>query len=162
MFSTPARHRPGRRLAATAAVLLAAAGTLACSSSDSEGTTTTTTKEAAASTTTAPEDGGTVVTKSGPIELAVGERATIELEANPTTGFQWEFTADPNADVVKVVSDEYRSGSNESGMVGSGGTQTIVIEGVAAGTSTVELQYVRPWETDHSGAETATFDVTVS
>jgi len=109
--------------------------------------------------TTTTVNNGTVVTASGPIDLEVGGRATIELEANPTTGFQWTFTSEPDTAVVRVVSDTYVAGSTAA--VGSGGQQTIVIEGVSAGSTTIELAYSRPWETGVTPAETATFAVTV-
>jgi inhibitor of cysteine peptidase len=150
------RHRPLSRPVAVAAVAaLALLG--ACSSDDSSsGDATTTT--AAATSTTASE--GTVITSPGPVELAVGERATLELEANPTTGYQWEPSAEPDAAVVTIVSDTYVAGGSDA--MGAGGTQRIVVEGVAAGTTTLELRYVRPWESDTPPAETASYQITVS
>ena len=142
-----------------AATLVALTAVAACSSSDSEGATTTT--EPAGSTTTAAQDGGDLVTEPGPVSLGVGDRATLELEANPTTGYQWELATEPDSSVVSVVSDTYTAATSDTGMVGAGGTQVIVIEGVAAGTTTLELRYVRPWETDGAAAETASFDITV-
>ena len=150
------RHRLLTRTAAVSAVAaLALLG--ACSSDDdSSGDTTTTT--ASATSTTATE--GTVITSPGAVDLAVGERATLELEANPTTGYQWEPSAEPDAAVVKVVSDTYVAGGSDA--MGAGGTQRIVVEGVAAGTTTLELRYVRPWESDTPPAETASYQITVS
>ena len=87
-----------------------------------------------------------MIDSPGPVELAVGESATLELEANPTTGYQWEPSAEPDAAVIRIVSDTYVA--PDSAAMGAGGTQRIVIEGVAAGTTTLELRYVRPWEAD--------------
>ena len=141
-----------------------------CGDGDDQSTSTSTTAvpsttaepstTAAPSTSAAPDDSGEVVTAPGPIELSVGGRATIELEANPTTGYQWEPASEPDSSVLRVVSDEYRSGG--SGAVGSGGTQVMVIEGVAAGSTTLDLRYVRPWEDGGEPAETAAYEVTVS
>jgi inhibitor of cysteine peptidase len=160
-FSSRTAHRsrrPGRGWFAAATALVALTALAACSSSDSEGATTTT--EASSSTTTA-QDGGDIVTEPGPVSLGVGDRATLELEANPTTGYQWELATEPDAAVVSVVSDTYTASTTDSGMVGAGGTQRIVIQGVAAGSTTLELRYVRPWETDGAAAQTASFDITV-
>jgi len=148
-----------RRLVVSAALagplLLSAA---ACSSDSSESKNTGTTESSTSeSTTTAPE--GEIVTASGPITLAVGDTATIRLAANPTTGYQWEPSAAPDEAVIRVVSDHYEAA--DSNVVGSGGTQDIVIEGTGAGTTTFELRYVRPWEDGGAAAETATFEVTV-
>ena len=134
---------------------------VACSG-DSDESAPTTAKEAVTTTTASGSDGGKVITDSGPITLATGADATIELEANPTTGYQWELSTEPDTSIVRVVSDEYTATTAEDGMVGVGGTQRVVLQGVAAGTTTIEMRYVRPWETDQSGADTATFDVTVS
>ena len=159
----PTVRRGTRLVAATAAVVLLASGTLACGSDDDakDGTTTTTAKSSASSSSTTPKDAD-IVTDSGPIALDVGATATIELSANVTTGYEWSVTTEPDAAVVTIVSNDYVPTPTDQEMTGSGGTQKIVIEGVAAGTTTLELQYVRSWETDHTGAETATFDITVS
>ena len=155
-----ASRRVRRRWVATAALAMAVIGVAACSSSDSESTTTTTAAPAS-TTTTAAQDGGDIVTEPGPVSLGVGDRATLELEANPTTGYQWELATEPDSSIVAVVSDTYTAATNDTGMVGAGGTQVIVIEGVAAGSTTLELRYVRPWETDGAAAQTASFDITV-
>lgn len=110
--------------------------------------------------TTTTADGGTVYTKSGSIALKVGERATIELEANPSTGYQWDLDADPDGDVVHIVSDHYVAAP--TAVVGASGTQTIVIEGVGAGETQLSLSYGRPWEHSAPAAETANFTITVS
>jgi inhibitor of cysteine peptidase len=151
------RHRPlTRTVAASAVAALALLG--ACSSSDDSSGDTSSTTTTSSTSTTASE--GTVITSPGAVELAVGERATLELEANPTTGYQWEPSAEPDAAVVKVVSDTYVAGGSDA--MGAGGTQRIVVEGVAAGTTTLELRYVRPWESDTPPAETASYQITVS
>lgn len=136
-------------MAGVAAIALLVCG---CSSDDEPASSTSSTSEAA--------DDGTVGREPGPIELSVGERATIELEANPTTGYRLEPASEPDSSVIHVVSDEYRSASSDA--VGAGGTQVMVIEGVAAGTTTLDLRYVRPWEDGGEPAETAAFEVTVT
>jgi inhibitor of cysteine peptidase len=147
-------------------VTVLAAVLAGCGNGDDDAATTTSTTAApsttAESSTTAQPDegGGEVITTPGPIELSVGGRATIQLEANPTTGYQWEPASEPDSSVLRVVSDEYVAA--DSDVVGSGGTQVMVIEGVAAGSTTLELRYVRPWEDGGEPAETAAYDVTVS
>ncbi len=152
---------PLRRLAVSLALVgPLALSAVACSSSDSEGASKDTTSTTVATTTSESVPEGDVVTASGPIDLAVGETATIRLAANPTTGYQWEPAGAPDDAVIRVVSDHYEAEATE--VVGSGGTQEIVIEGTGAGTTTLELRYVRPWEEGGTPAETATFEITVS
>jgi inhibitor of cysteine peptidase len=148
------------RLAAIALCVPVAALAAGCSSSSdsSSADSTTTTTAAGASTTTA--GGGVTVTEPGPVSLKPGEQATIILDSNPTTGYSWELTSAPDTAVVRVVSDTYVPPSTQ--VPGAGGTQEIRIEGVAAGTATLEFGYRRPWETDVPPTETASFPVTVS
>lgn len=142
-------------LAAMSTVVL-----LGCSSDSSDGSSTTTSAADDSTTTSAAPDDGPVVTEPGPVELEVGGRATLELSANQTTGYQWELAAEPDGAVVTVVSDTYVAA--ESDAMGAGGMQRVVVEGVAAGTTTLELRYVRPWETDAEPADTATYQLTVT
>ncbi|MFZ4668117.1 MAG: protease inhibitor I42 family protein [Microthrixaceae bacterium] len=148
------------RLIALALCLPVAAVAVGCSSS-SDSTTTTT--ASGSSTTTADGGsggGGVTVTEPGPVSLKPGEQATIILESNPTTGYSWELTSAPDTAVVRVVSDTYVPPAEQ--MPGAGGKQEILIEGVGAGTATLEFGYRRPWETDVPPTETAAFPVTVS
>lgn len=114
----------------------------------------------ATSTTASAGKGGPTITAAGPVQLEVGGRATIQLEANPTTGYQWQPSAAPDATVYRIVSDTYRAA--DTSRVGAPGTQEIVVEGVAAGTATLTLEYVRPWENGVAPAQTASFPITVS
>ncbi len=132
---------------------------IGCSSDSSDGSSTTTAPADSTTTSAAPDD-GPVVTEPGPVELEVGGRATLELSANQTTGYQWELAAEPDAAIVTVVSDTYVAA--ESDAMGAGGTQRVVVEGVAAGSTTLELRYVRPWEADAAPADTATYELTVA
>lgn len=132
---------------------------MSCTKEAQDASSTSTTK---VSTTVAESDGDNVITESGPIELTVGGRATIELDANPTTGYQWELATEPDTTIVAVASDEYTATPAANGMVGSGGTQRVVVQGVAVGTTTIELRYVRPWESDQPAAQTASFTITVA
>lgn len=155
-----------RRVALLAAVLatLAVITPLACSSDDDPGSGTADRSGGSGEDRDRgegeDEEGGRVVTAPGPITLAVGGRATIRLESNATTGYQWAAVSGPDPAVATVVSTNYRpSGSDR---VGAGGTQDFVVEGVAAGTTTLELGYSRPWEEGTPPSETASFPITVS
>jgi inhibitor of cysteine peptidase len=143
---------------------------VACGSGDEDDdSSSTSTTEASGSTTTADADGSTTTAPTGgtqqvspdpsePIDLAVGATVTLDLEANPTTGYSWEITIADEA-VVEKVGDTYEATS--SGMVGSGGRQLIELEGVAAGETTVEAVYLRPFEPDQP-AQTETWTVRVT
>lgn len=77
--------------------------------------------------------------------LAVGETDTIELESNRTTGYKWHYSMDDKG-VVEVVSDEYQQYEHEEEVVGAGGRRIFEIKGAEEGTTTLEFEYSREWE----------------
>ena len=102
--------------------------------------------------------GGPTSTVYGPgdsITVQNGEQFTIALTANPTTGYSW--AAEDNDDVKQVSSKQLQSNS----MPGAGGTQVITFEATAKGSTTLVLNYARPFEQDRPPAETEKFPVTV-
>lgn len=85
-------------------------------------------------------------TGAGPqdaINVHVGEEFTIELNANPSTGFSW--VVDCDKEMLEHAETKYVSASEE-GMVGMGGTDEIVFKALAAGQTKITLTYMRPWE----------------
>jgi predicted secreted protein len=71
-------------------------------------------------------------------------RVVIELAGNPSTGYSWTYTLEPEG-IVKEVFAEYRSDASQH-RVGSGGTFVFSFEGIAPGQSTLTFRYARPWE----------------
>ena len=86
------------------------------------------------------------------------KRITIELEGNPTTGYSWAYTMEPEG-IVREVSAEYRrvpepgnSAEVPEGRAGRGGVFVFVFESLKPGTAELRFRYARPWE---SGTEPA-------
>jgi inhibitor of cysteine peptidase len=93
----------------------------------------------------------------------VAERAAsffIELDANPTTGYQWQVSQEPDPVVARVVSIDYVPDETDEDVVGSGGIVRIEVEAVGVGTTTLGLEYVGPGA-DAEVAETRRFTVEV-
>lgn len=84
------------------------------------------------------------------IEMKVGERVSLELEGNPTTGYSWQVIATDPAVLAPAGEPDYESSSDASG---AGGTFTFRFDAVGAGETEVVLQYFRSWEepTDTAG-----------
>jgi inhibitor of cysteine peptidase len=79
------------------------------------------------------------------LNLKVGQQIVVVLEGNPTTGYTWE-ALDLDASMIQQVgSTEFKS--SNTGLVGAGGTQTLVFKTLKAGTTNLTLIYHRPWET---------------
>jgi inhibitor of cysteine peptidase len=92
------------------------------------------------------------------ITLQKGQTLTIKLEANPTTGYSWEFVGSEEAVLRQVGEPEFEA---DSDLLGAPGTQTLRFEAVEAGQTELRLVYRRPWETDVEPVETFTVQVTV-
>lgn len=94
-------------------------------------------------------------------ELGVGDELTIVLCANASTGFSWEEPVVSDPAVVAVTGSTYVEPTSEEPVVGARGSQEIVLEALAAGTSTVTVAYSRPWEGGEKGVWTYEVTVTV-
>ena len=109
--------------------------------------------------------GGTssvTVVGSGEVTLREGGELKVALAANPSTGYSWEVSGAPDAAVLEQVGEPaYEASPTETMVVGSGGTTTFVFRAVGAGTTTLELVYLRPWEDGVEPVDTVTIDVTV-
>ena len=142
-WQTSAMRRGIRR---TGALLVAGALALAACGSDSAG------GEGGG------EDGGKVFTSS-PVDVSVDDTFTIELEANPSTGYTWELAGPLDDKVVVSLGSDHQAG--EGSGVGVPGQQLFSFKAVGKGSTTIALQYVRPWETGVSPAQTSDFTVNV-
>lgn len=89
-------------------------------------------------------------------EVNSGERVSITLEGNPTTGYSWELIEYDAAVVEPVGEAEYKS---DSKLIGGGGAYTFTFKALVPGMTTVKLVYQRSWETDTEPIEV--FEVTL-
>ena len=75
------------------------------------------------------------------LQAVVGGQFTINLDASPATGFQWELDYyDPV--FVSLVSSEYQPYS--APQMGSAGSQQYVFQALKVGDTTVKLSYANP------------------
>jgi predicted secreted protein len=81
-----------------------------------------------------------------PIEIHTGDRFTIVLDANVTTGYSWVFGTPVDENILRLVKSDYISSKN--GMTGTGGNQVWVFEALQPGTTMITLKYERSWETE--------------
>ena len=98
----------------------------------------------ACSTTFAPaelneSDSGRTLT------LKVGERFTISLPSNPTTGYAWSFDA-PYDEKVLILSSDTFANPEAEGVTGAPGRRILTFSVVGPGRSGIRLGYKRPWE----------------
>lgn len=85
----------------------------------------------------------TAVDSGRSITAASGQSVVISLDANPTTGYQWDLDGAPDPAVLKLVNSRYRR--DPLGAVGGGGIDVWTFEAMGAGTTRVKLVYHRPF-----------------
>jgi inhibitor of cysteine peptidase len=90
------------------------------------------------------------------IRVKVGEEFTISLKANPTTGYDWECTS--VYEWIQPLDKTYQA--DNTGLVGSGGTDIFRFKAHGQGKATLDFVYKRLWET--TSVEQKNFTVEVS
>jgi inhibitor of cysteine peptidase len=78
------------------------------------------------------------------ITAAPGSQFTLALDANRSTGFQWELAKPLDESVVKHVGTSWEQEPNAP--LGAGGKEIWTFDAVAPGWAKIELVYRRPWE----------------
>jgi inhibitor of cysteine peptidase len=118
-----------------AAVLLAVASLAACGSGSGGDDNASPAAPKTIEITPAAQTGTTV-------EAAVGDTIVVSLEANPTTGYTWEFTA---GDTISIAGSKYVADPNPDGLSGVGGTQLVTLTVTKAGASDLTGMYRQQW-----------------
>jgi inhibitor of cysteine peptidase len=134
-------------------LLLVAAIAAGCGSDSGSG-------NGSGSATTGGGDGDGKVYTTSPVDVKVDDKFTISLEANPSTGYSWELTGPLDDKVVVQLGSDHQPGQGTG--VGVPGQQLFRFQAVGQGTATIDLQYVRPWETSVPPAKTSEFTVNVT
>jgi inhibitor of cysteine peptidase len=78
------------------------------------------------------------------IVAPVGESFTIELEGNPTTGYEWELEFDN--DKLKLMDRQYQP--PDANAVGGGGKEQFKLKAIKKGDTVIRAIYKRAWERD--------------
>jgi inhibitor of cysteine peptidase len=97
--------------------------------------------------------------------IKAGEEFTVTLCSNQTTGFAWSETAQiSDQTVVKQTSHQYVAPGEggETQLVGAAGEEVWKFQALKSGSSTISLEYSRPWEGGEKGAWTFSLEVTVN
>ena len=92
------------------------------------------------------------------ITLTRGTELAVNLAANPSTGFSWTEPVVGQSSVVQLTESKYLAPA--TGLAGAAGTQVWTFKASETGTTTVSMDYGRPWQ----GGEKAewTFQLTVT
>jgi len=95
------------------------------------------------------------------VEVAAGGSLEVTLESNATTGFQWSETAEiSDQSVLKQTSHQFVTPEN-TGMVGAPGKEVWTFGALKKGSSTISMEYSRPWEGGEKAEQTFSLTVVV-
>ena len=97
------------------------------------------------------------------VEVTAGSMLTVTLGSNPTTGFQWTEEAQiSGTEALKQVSHEFIGPESEPPPPpGTPGQEVWTFEALEEGTTTISMEYSRPWEGGEKGEWTYNLTVTV-
>lgn len=95
---------------------------------------------------------------SAKVTLGVGDTLTVLLQANVTTGYGWQITANNKA----LLSPGARANlPAENNRVGASARQRLLFTAKAPGRDRLVLAYARPWEKNAAPARALTLEVTI-
>nr|MBC8203751.1 protease inhibitor I42 family protein [Planctomycetota bacterium] len=100
----------------------------------------------------------TAVDAQQSITIAPSRVFNIELQSNPTTGYEWSLAMQPEG-VVSFKTKKYTS--DASGRVGVGGITSWALRSKKVGKTTLIFTYHRPWEKNVDPARKVTFNINV-
>ncbi len=87
-----------------------------------------------------------ISTTNATLSVKTNEQFYITLSSNPSTGYAWQVASVSNPDMVRFVDSQYIR--PESELIGAPGKQVLTFNALQEGSATIQLEYVRPWETD--------------
>jgi inhibitor of cysteine peptidase len=86
-----------------------------------------------------------VSTTNATLSAKINQQFYITLSSNPSTGYEWQVASVSNPDMVRFVDSQYIH--PESELLGAAGKQVLTFNALQEGNTTIQLEYVRPWET---------------
>lgn len=97
------------------------------------------------------------------VEVSADGTLTVTLCSNPTTGFLWSESAQISDPTVLQQTDHQLvvAGSEPPPPPGTPGQEVWTLKALKKGTSTVSMEYSRPWEGGEKGARTFILTVVV-
>ena len=75
-------------------------------------------------------------------EIGVGDKITVKLCSNATTGFSWDYIMTGD-EAVKEENHDFEE--PDSDLVGVAGTEVWTFEGIKAGTTVIDMEYSQQW-----------------
>jgi predicted secreted protein len=103
----------------------------------------------------------TIGVPSGLISVATGEKFSLKLESNPSTGYQWQLLQPYDPGLITLLGKGCMVNPSPHPTLGSGTTDIWNFKAIGKGKTEIRLKYVRPWEKGVLPVKTMTIPVTV-
>lgn len=98
---------------------------------------------------------------AAPLNLRVGQKISMVLDGNPTTGYIWQLAGTVPTEGPVLV-ELITAGDCEENCCGFPTPTTLTITAVKPGTQRVHVVYARPWEKGKAPVQELIYDVVVS
>jgi inhibitor of cysteine peptidase len=90
------------------------------------------------------------------IETKVGETFSVVLDANPTTGYDWQ--GDFDEAFLKLAKKDFKA---ESELLGAGGKETFEFQALNLGKTQMTFSYLRSWEKGVEPIEKKVYEIEI-
>ncbi|MDD4183346.1 MAG: protease inhibitor I42 family protein, partial [Candidatus Omnitrophica bacterium] len=100
------------------------------------------------------------LTQDKTIKVEAGQDFTITLEANATTGYEWQLAKPLDENRFKLISSGYVA--DKLNRIGAGGRQVWVFKALKAGETVISFKYIRQWEKNTPPAKEESFLIHVT
>jgi len=95
------------------------------------------------------------------LEVEVGDSFMVALCSNQTTGFQWSESAQIDDETIVEQTNHKFISPEEQQIVGAAGQEVWTFQALQEGTTTIFMEYSRPWEDDEEAEWTFTLTLVV-
>ena len=95
------------------------------------------------------------------VKVNTGDSVIVTLCSNPTTGFQWSESAQISDQTILQQTGHRFEGPEAENIIGGAGKEIWTFKALKKGTSTISMEYSRPWEQGVEPAKTFTLTVIV-
>jgi len=106
-------------------------------------------------------DCSTVVTEFEVNEAVVGDSVCVVLDENPSTGYGWEYRAEPEGLLDLIETQSFEAEGSDPNLMGAPVTTVWKFSAVSEGEVTLTYVYRRPWETDVEPVETIEYFIRI-
>jgi len=94
-------------------------------------------------------------------EIDTGDSFTVALCSNQTTGFQWSESAQIDDETIVEQTNHKFISPEEQQIVGAAGQEVWTFQALQEGTTTISMEYRRPWEDTEEAEWTFTLTLVV-